>query len=104
MQEPSFSQLTGSALPRPKKLKYCNESKRMKQNVCIFSHVFLPRLMLLTFRFHAGLLLPGGGDGRPGHADAQQRQQDGGQKPDPQGHPVRGGQGSPCPPSPPPPP
>lgn len=60
--------------------------------------------MLLTFRFCLGLHLPGGCEGRPGHADRQQGQQDGRQQPDPQGHPVRGGKGSPYPPSPTPPP
>ena len=58
---------------------------------------------LLTFRFQSGLLLLGGGEGRPGHADGQQGQQDGGQQPGPRGHPVSGGQRSPYPPSPPPP-
>lgn len=77
--------------------KCCNTSKDMKQKFSITSH-----MCFLTFTFHVGLLLPGGGEGRPGHADGQQRQQDGSQQPDPQGHPVRGGHGSPCPPSPPP--
>lgn len=63
--------------------------------------VFRP--LLLTFRFESGLLLLGGSDGRPGHTDSQQRQQDSSQQPGPRGHPVSGGQRSPYPPSPPPP-
>lgn len=61
------------------------------------------RPQLLTFRFQSGLLLLGGSEGRPGHADGQQGQQDCGQQPGPWGHPVSGGQRSPYPPSPPPP-
>lgn len=66
-----------------------------------FQSLFDPPL--LTFRFQSGLLLLCGGEGRPGHADSQQGQKDGGQQPGPRGHPVSGGKCSPYPPSPPPP-